>query len=83
VTPVLKSSVEAVAKHPVQTAGEAAETAFRTAQLTAGALLGAMSSLLAGAADALDPDRQKSSAANIDATVSPTVAPADGKEQAS
>lgn len=79
VTPVLKSSVEAVAKHPVQTAGEAAETAIRTAQLTAGALLGAMSGLLAGAADALDPSRQKSSVTNLDTTV----ATADGKEQAS
>ena len=75
VTPVLKSSVEAVAKHPVQTAGEAAETAMRTAQLTAGALLGAMSGLLAGAADVLDPSRQKSTATCSDA--------ADGKEQAS
>ena len=87
VTPVLKSSVEAVAKHPVQTAGEAAETAIRTVQLTAGALLGAMSGLLSGAADALDPNRQKSSAgnaaANIDAAEKATVAAADGKEQAS
>ena len=79
VTPVLKSSVEAVAKHPVQTAGEAAETAMRTAQLTAGALLGAMSGLLAGAADVLDPSRQKSTAACSDAAV----VAADGKEQAS
>jgi hypothetical protein len=79
VTPVLKSSVEAVAMHPVQTAGEAAETAMRTAQLTAGALLGAMSNLLAGAADALDPARQKSSPPNSDATATA----ADSKEQAS
>jgi hypothetical protein len=83
VTPVLKSSVEAVAKHPVQTAGEAAETAIRTAQLTAGALLGAMSGLLSSAADALDPNRQKSSGASIDAALNTTVAGADGKEQAS
>ena len=83
VNPVLKSSVEAVAKHPAQTAGEAAETALRTAQLTAGALLGAMSGLLAGAADALDPSRQKSATANIDTAVNATVAAADGKEQAS
>jgi hypothetical protein len=79
VTPVLKSSVEAVAMHPVQTAGEAAETAMRTVQLTAGALLGAMSGLLAGAADALDPARQKSSPPDSDATVTA----ADSKEQAS
>ena len=79
VTPVLKSSVEAVAKHPVQTAGEAAETAMRTAQLTAGALLGAMSGLLAGAADALDPTRQKSTTSLSDTTV----AAAESKEQAS
>ncbi|MFO1001563.1 MAG: DUF6781 family protein [Planctomycetaceae bacterium] len=79
VTPVLKSSIEAVAKHPGQTAGEAAETAVRTAQLTAGALLGAMSNLLSGAADALDPSRQKSTVSNIEASGS---AP-EGKEQAS
>jgi len=79
VAPVLKSSVDAVTKHPVQTAGEAAETVLRTAQLTAGALLGAMSGLLAGAADALDPSRQKSTASSSDATV----AAADSKEQAS
>jgi len=79
VTPVLKSSVDAVTKHPVQTAGEAAETVLRTAQLTAGALLGAMSGLLAGAADALDPSRQKPTASSSDAMV----AAADSKEQAS
>ena len=79
VTPVLKSSVDAVTKHPVQTAGEAAETVLRTAQLTAGALLGAMSGLLSGAADALDPSRQKPTASSSDATV----AAADSKEQAS
>ena len=79
VTPVLKSSVDAVTGHPVQTAGEAAETVLRTAQLTAGALLGAMSGLLAGAADALDPSRQKSTASSLEATV----AAADSKEQAS
>ncbi|MCX7400112.1 MAG: hypothetical protein NT138_20775 [Planctomycetales bacterium] len=79
VTPVLKSSVDAVTGHPVQTAGEAAETVLRTAQLTAGALLGAMSGLLAGAADALDPSRQKSTASSSEATV----AAAENKEQAS
>ena len=78
VTPVLKSSVDAVTRHPVQTAGEAAETVLRTAQLTAGALLGAMSGLLAGAADALDPSRQKSTASCSDATAGAT----DSKEQA-
>ena len=57
VTPAVKSSIEAVAKHPVQTATEAAETAVRGSQLTAGALLGAMSGLLSRAADMLDPDR--------------------------
>lgn len=79
VTPVLKSSVDAVTGHPVQTAGEAAETVLRTAQLTAGALLGAMSGFLAGAADALDPSRQRSAASSSDAAV----AAADSKEQAS
>jgi hypothetical protein len=56
--PVVKASIEAVAKHPVQTAGEAASTAIRGTQLTAGALLSAMSGLLAGAAELLDPDRK-------------------------
>lgn len=62
VTPAIKSSIETVAAHPIQTAGEAAGTAIRGGQLAAGALLNAMSGLLAGAADLLDPKRQKSSA---------------------
>ncbi len=57
VTPSIKSSIEAVAAHPIQTASEAASTAVRGGQLTAGALLNAMSGLLAGAADLLDPKR--------------------------
>lgn len=62
VTPSIKSSIETVAAHPIQTAGEAAGTAIRGGQLAAGALLNAMSGLLAGAADLLDPKRQKSAA---------------------
>lgn len=57
-TPIVTSSLEALAKHPVQTAGEAAGTAIRGGQLTAGALLSAVSGALAGAADLLDPDRR-------------------------
>ena len=57
--PVVASSLEALAKHPIQTAGEAASTALRGSQLTAGALLSAVSGALAGAAELLDPDRRK------------------------
>jgi len=58
-TPVVTSSLEALAKHPIQTAGEAAGTAMRGGQLTAGALLSAVSGALAGAAELLDPNRRK------------------------
>lgn len=68
VTPVIKSSIEAVAKHPIQTAGEATETAVKTGQLGAGALLGAMSQLLAGAAAYLDPERKPKAASVTQAT---------------
>ena len=57
--PVVASSLEALAKHPIQTAGEAASTAVRGTQLTAGALLSFVSGALAGAAELLDPDRRK------------------------
>lgn len=76
VSPSIKASLETVAKHPVQTAGEAAGTAVRGTQLTAGALLGAMSGLLAGAADYLDPDRRKKEAAAAESS-------ADQKDSAS
>ena len=56
--PVVASSLEALAKHPLQTAGEAASTALRGSQLTAGALLNFVSGALAGAAELLDPDRR-------------------------
>ena len=59
--PVVASSLEALAKHPIQTAGEAASTAVRGTQLTAGALLSFVSGALAGAAELLDPDRRKKS----------------------
>lgn len=80
VAPAIKSSLETVAKHPVQTAAEAAGTAVRGTQLTAGALLGAMSGLLAGAADCLDPERSKKEAA---AAESGTEITADQKDSAS
>jgi len=76
VMPAIKASVEAVTKHPVQSASEAAGTAVRGSQLAAGALLGAMSGLLASAADYLDPDRRRN-----DKTVAET--PADQEDQAS
>lgn len=59
--PVVASSLEALAKHPIQTAGDAAGTALRGSQLTAGALLSFVSGALAGAAELLDPDRRKKS----------------------
>ena len=46
--PVVMTSLEALAKHPIQTAGEAAGTAVRGSQLTAGALLSFVSGALAG-----------------------------------
>lgn len=63
-TPVVTSSLEALAKHPVQTAGEVAGTAFRGGQLTAGALLSAVSGALAGAAEVIDPSRRKKSSSD-------------------
>lgn len=63
--PVVASSLEALAKHPIQTAGEAAGTALRGSQLTAGALLSFVSGALAGAAELLDPDRRKPSEVKI------------------
>jgi len=59
--PLVASSLEALAKHPIQTAGDAAGTALRGGQLTAGALLSFVSGALAGAAELLDPDRRKKS----------------------
>jgi hypothetical protein len=63
--PVVASSLETLAKHPIQTAGEAAGTALRGSQLTAGALLNFVSGALAGAAELLDPDRRKKSEVKI------------------
>lgn len=61
--PIVNASIDAVMKHPRQAAGEAASAAIRGGQLTAGALLSAVSGALAGAAELLDPDRRKSEAA--------------------
>ena len=82
VAPSIKSSIETLAKHPVQTAGEAADTAVRGTQLTAGALLGAMSGLLAGAAEYLDPDRRKKEAASAQRTAA-AESSSDQKDSAS
>ena len=62
----MASSLEALTKHPIQTAGEAAGTALRGSQLTAGALLSFVSGALAGAAELLDPDRRKKSEERTD-----------------
>lgn len=58
--PVVTSSLETLARNPLQAAGEAASTALRGGQLTAGALLSAMSGVLQGAAELMDPSRRKS-----------------------
>jgi len=57
--PVVTSSLEAITKHPIQSAGEAAGTAVRGSQLTAGALLSFVSGALAGAAELIDPARRQ------------------------
>lgn len=62
--PVVTSSLEAITKHPIQTAGEAAGTAVRGSQLTAGALLSFVSGALAGAAELIDPARRQKSEEN-------------------
>jgi len=57
--PVVTSSLEALKQHPIQAAGEAAGTAVRGSQLTAGALLSFVSGALAGAAELIDPARRQ------------------------
>ena len=57
--PLVSSSLEALARQPLQAAGEAAGSALRGGQLTAGALLNAVSGALAGAAELMDPNRRK------------------------
>jgi len=59
--PVVTSSLEALSRAPLQAAGEAAGTALRGGQMTAGALLSAVSGALAGAAELIDPGRRKES----------------------
>ena len=62
--PVITTSLESLARHPLQAAGEAASTAIRGGQLTAGALLNAVSGALAGAAELIDPNRGKAPGPN-------------------
>ncbi|MEZ6031653.1 MAG: DUF6781 family protein [Planctomycetaceae bacterium] len=69
--PVVTSSLEALTKHPVQAAGEAAETAIRGSQLTAGALLSFVSGALAGAAELIDPARRQKSDQKVETDKSP------------
>ena len=57
VKPTVSSTVEALRDAPVQLASEATTTAVKGGRLAAGALLNAMSGMLAGAADLLDPAR--------------------------
>ena len=64
VGPTVASAVNALKDTPVQLATETTATAVKSGRLAAGALLSAMSGMLAGAADMLDPDRAKSSAAS-------------------
>lgn len=57
VAPTLKETVASLTQHPVQTAAEAAGIAVRSGRLLAGSLLSAVSGVLSGAAEVLDPDR--------------------------
>lgn len=59
--PVIKETVTAITQHPVQTATEVAETAVRGGRLIAGSLLSAVSGILSGAAEAIDPSRNRKS----------------------
>ncbi len=81
--PVVASSLEALAKHPIQTAGEAASTAVRGTQLTAGALLSFVSGALAGAAELLDPDRRKKSEDKIAEKIAEKITADEPAEQKS
>lgn len=55
--PAIAASLDALARHPVQTATEAAGSTLRGGRLAAGAFLSAVSGVLAGAAELLDPDK--------------------------
>ncbi len=57
VRPVVTATLDAITRHPVQTATEAAGTTIRGGRLAAGAFLSAVSGILAGAAEILDPDK--------------------------
>ncbi len=64
VGPTVASTVNALRETPVQLASETTATAVKSGRLAAGALLSAMSGMLAGAAEMLDPDKAKSSTAS-------------------
>ena len=57
--PAIAATLDAIARHPVQTAQEAASTTLRGGRLATGAFLGALSGVLAGAAEMLDPDKER------------------------
>lgn len=59
VKPTVVSTVDALRDSPVQLASEASGAVVRSGRLAAGALLSAVSGMLAGAAEMLDPDRTK------------------------
>ena len=73
--PIVTSSLEALTQHPIQAAREAAGTAVRGSQLTAGALLSFVSGALAGVAELIDPARQQKAEGKADATESPEAKP--------
>lgn len=57
VRPTISASLEAITRHPLQVTSEAASSTVRGGRLAVGAFLGALSGVLAGAADLLDPDK--------------------------
>lgn len=61
IRPVLKETVSTMTQNPVQAATEVAGTAVRGGRLIAGTLLSAVSGILSGAAEAIDPDRNRKS----------------------
>lgn len=57
--PAIRESVSVMTQHPVEAATEAAGTALRGGQLLAGTFLSAVSGILSGAAEAIDPDKAR------------------------
>lgn len=74
VRPTLSATMDALKESPAQLATEATGTALRGGRLATGAFLSAISDVLSGAADLLDPNRRKTAASTTD---SPTAEQAD------